>query len=181
VGLRTRDSHALAAKSGAYSESSPPGNVADHRSEQDELDLSLYHYYLPRMKRAIKDENVAVVSRLVADAQEDYAEQVGKPVERHFEDDKSAVAYLLQTFIGVPAEQAALSIRTRTQSVHSAKSWVRNQRRLAGRHPETGEKREVDERTQRIYEMTDDGVKQRDIAVRLNISRPRVSQILAGR
>lgn len=168
-------------KSNRYADSSLPGRVSDQLNHAAELDRSLFHFYLPRMKQAIDDADLPQIYKLVQEAHEDYLEHVGQPSEAHFSSDHAAGDYLLGKCEGMSAERAAIKIHTRTQSLRSARRWVEEQRRRNGRHPETGAVVRVAERTRRIWELADEGVSQKEIAVRLEISQPTVSRALTGR
>jgi hypothetical protein len=180
TGLRTRDRHALAVKSNRASTSKLPGRVADRLNDAEELDRSLFHYYLPRMQAALKSADITQTYKLIQEAHEDHLEHIGHPSEVHFATANEAVEYLLTNHEGVPAERAAIKMHMRTESLKSAVEWVRKSRRQNGRNPETGALERVDGRTQRIYALADQGASTRAIAAEVQLSHTYVGRILRG-
>lgn len=136
--------------------------------------FSLWAHYSYRMERARQACDASTLLRLVACATRDYEVATGKRPAYH-ENHEAAVTELLRDCIGVAALEAAWFLGAPIK-------WVRQQRILNRRDPETGEPLPSrGERMERILALASEGLTHQQIGEAVGLSRPRIQQILAGK
>lgn len=152
--------------------------------------FSLHAHYRARMTRAVehaqqavKDRSVGDVDRwtfelrrLAVEAERDYLLAAGHPrFSRNHEHENAQISELLTQLVGVRAHEAATWLGL------DSDKWVRQQRRLNGRDPETGDiSPGTNPKAERIMELRRERKTEREIAVIVGVSQTRVHQVLAG-
>lgn len=134
---------------------------------------SLYYHYRWRMERAAQARDAHALLTLAAMAQRDYLGHMGAWRREGYEYHKDAVKALLADWVGCPSAEVAIWLAV-------PEKWVRKERLINGRDPQTGEDRIPDERTDKIVAMMKEGLTQQGIADRLRLHKTTVHRILTA-
>ncbi len=136
--------------------------------------FSLWAHYSYRIDRARAAGDASALLRLAACATRDYEVHMGQRPAFH-ENHEAAVTELLRDCVGVSAVEASWYLGAPLK-------WVKAQRVLHRRDPETGEAIEYrNERHERIFELHAEGLNHGEIGKAVGYTRQRIQQILAGK
>lgn len=143
-------------------ESKPPPAVGD----------SPFFHFRERMTKALAEGNLGLLYLLAAEATRAYLENKGRYRPPQYENHRHAVKELIEQWEGTDAAIVAAWLCV-------SEKWVRKERSLAGKDPQTGLPAEKgDARRERVFAMLREGKKQIEIAAELGIGRATVNRIV---